>query len=266
MGRQRLYVELIAHTPLPESVVAMGARLCYSGADIAALSETSQRNDQSVYLQKLIDMGHLSPVEHVSYTFGIEGVSRALLAQITRHRIASFSVQSQRYVTQTKGESDFPYVVPPAVLALGEEAAARYDEQMRQIAVWYDEWNEVLGLERKEDARFVLPNACETRLVVTMNARELLHFLQVRSCERAQWEIRRLAWAMLAQLLRVSPQLFSLAGPNCTQGACAEGKMSCGRALDIKARMDEMKALVAAHRDDSDFARVASDWATNGID
>lgn len=260
MGKESLYAALIAHTPLPESVVAMGARLCYSDASIAALAEKSTSRDQSVYLQKLIDMGHLSPVEHVSYTFGIEGVSRALLAQITRHRIASFSVQSQRYVTQTD-DTGFGYIVPPSIQALGPEATARYDAQMRQIAAWYDEWNASLGLECKEDARFVLPNACETRMVVTMNARELLHFCKVRCCERAQWEIRCLAWAMLAQLLRVSPQLFALAGPNCRIDACGEGNMCCGRATEIAARWESLEMLLETHADSEQFARIASDWA-----
>ena len=174
--------------------------------------------------------GHLSVLEHVSFSFLISGVSRALLAQLTRHRIASYSVQSQRYVCLKGG---FPFVTPPKIAALGEEAVKVYNTQMDMMSRWYDEWLERLNTafpseKNEEDARFVLPNACETRLVMTMNARELHHFFELRCCNRAQWEIRHLADAMLAICKEEAPDLFGKAGPSCIRGRCPEAH-PCGK-------------------------------------
>ena len=244
------HVELLNYTPNPEKTVAMAAKVCYSASDLAALTMGVSEKDQSAFIARLIEMKHLSPLEHVSFTFGIEGVSRALLAQITRHRIASFSVQSQRYVDVGKtrashpddrfdrktAEIDFDYVVPDTIRTLGDEAVARYREQMQTIGTWYREWLDVLGEDKKEDARFVLPNACATRMIVTMNARELLHFFSLRCCNRAQWEIRNLAWEMLRLVAAVAPSLFVNAGPDCVRGACGQGKMSCGKPYGMEGR------------------------------
>ncbi|MDA8212871.1 MAG: FAD-dependent thymidylate synthase [Clostridia bacterium] len=240
MARQQLKVELLRHTFNPEEVVAMGAKLCYSGADIDELIKGIESADQSKFIEKLIDIGHLSPVEHASFTFGIEGVSRALLAQITRHRIASFSVKSQRYVGESSSGSQgrvFAYIIPPRIEALGPEYVAEFEKQMGQIQAWYDFWNEQLGNlgeASHEDARFVLPNAAETKMLVTMNARELYHFFELRCCNRAQWEIRALAQEMLRLVKRVAPVLFKHAGPGCVSGACPEGKLTCGQAKEMR--------------------------------
>ena len=207
-------VVLLDYTPDPEKVVALAAKLCYSDADIGDLKQGVDSKDVSKFLQRLVSMSHLSPIEHASFTFGIEGVSRALLAQITRHRIASFSVKSQRYVSAS-GEETFNYVIPPAIEALGEEYAAKFRAQMDEIQGWYSEWQTLLGgacEKSNEDARFVLPNAAETKMVVTMNARELMHFFRLRCCNRAQWEIREVAWQMLALVSEVAPMLFSASG------------------------------------------------------
>lgn len=264
MGCKKLYVELISHSMAPEAVVATGARLCYSESDIKELSQRSSTEDQSAFLKKLVDMGHLSPIEHASFTFGVQGVSRALLAQITRHRIASFSVQSQRYVDQT-GLDGFSYVIPPSIAALGADAIERYDKQMKQMAAWYDEWCDQVGASRKEDARFVLPNACETRIIMTMNARELMHMLEVRCCERAQWEIRAMAWAMLGHLLKAAPELFKNSGPRCISSACTEGKMSCGNKKDVSKRYDELKRTVDEMQSSENFSERISEWASDHI-
>ena len=236
MARTSLNVKLLACTPDPQQIVAMSARLCYAQADIQDLAQGVQKKDQSKYLQRLVDMGHLSPIEHCSFSFGIEGVSRSLLAQITRHRIASFSVQSQRYVSQQRAQGCFSYVLPPAIAALGEEAVKEFHEQMMTIQRWYNGWHEKLGSGEgsNEDARFVLPNACETRMVMTMNARELLHFFRLRCCNRAQWEIRALAWEMLRLCEKEAPVLFAKAGPACLDGPCPEGKMSCGKSAEVR--------------------------------
>ena len=216
-------VELIRQTMESESVVALAAKLCYAGGDLDSLLGKIAVNDQRSFLRKIREMGHESVLEHVSFSFLAEGVSRALLAQLTRHRIASFSVQSQRYVSYSKG---FGYVVPPTVRALGAEAVAEYDAQMAQMQAWYDGWQQKLNAN--EDARFVLPNACDTKMIVTMNARSLRNFFRLRCCNRAQWEIRAVADEMLRLCKEVAPTLFAKAGPPCVAGPCPEGKMSCG--------------------------------------
>jgi len=246
MGRVDLKVELLRYTPEPEEIVAMGAKLCYTSSDLDELKEGIQKKDQGSFVNKLLSMGHLSPVEHASFTFGIEGVSRSLLAQITRHRIASFSVKSQRYVGEQSGagkDGVFNYVIPPKIIDLGEEMVAEYERQMKTIQGWYDFWQEKLGNngeKSNEDARFVLPNACETKLVVTMNARELLHFFQLRCCNRAQWEIRALATRMLALVKEVAPNIFAQAGPGCLQGPCPEGPFTCGKAKEVRERFSQL--------------------------
>ena len=235
--RVRPNVVLIEYTPNPDSVVAAAGRLCYSNADIDALRMRVSEKDQTKYLTMLRKLGHLSTFEHVSFTFGIEGVSRALLAQITRHRIASFSVQSQRYVGQS-GENGIDYILPPEIEKLGDEYAKRFADQMDMMDKWYREWLELLGEGGKEDARFVLPNAAATRMVVTMNARELNHFFALRCCNRAQWEIRDVAWQMLKLAHEAAPALFDECGPECLRGRCPEGKMCCGRMDEVRARYD----------------------------
>ena len=227
-------VRLIAHTPEPEKVVAAAAKLCYSDAHITDLLDGLDEEKTARFLTMLSDLGHASPIEHASFTFGIEGVSRALLAQITRHRIASFSVQSQRYVSMAEG---FDYVIPPAIEALGEDAKQEFIRQMETMQAWYCDWQEKLGgagESANEDARFVLPNAAATRLVMTMNARELMHFFSLRCCNRAQWEIREMAWQMLALCKQAAPALFEHAGPACVSGACPEGKNTCGKAAEVR--------------------------------
>lgn len=235
-------VKLIRYTEDPEAVVALAAKLCYSNRDLDDLTDNILAKDNSKFISRLMDMGHLSPVEHASFTFSIEGVSRALLAQITRHRVASFSVRSQRYVS----ESDFDYVIPPAIEALGDDAVKKFVEQMDTIGGWYREWQSKLGEGEKsnEDARFVLPNACETKMVVTMNARELIHFFGLRCCNRAQWEIRSVAWLMLAEVLKVAPSLFKDCGPGCLNGKCPEGEKSCGKRKEMQEKRDEIMRLV----------------------
>ena len=216
-------VQLLAHTPAPEQLVAASAKLCYSAASIADLA-TSEADKAAEFIDKLPE-AHQSPFEHVSFTFGIEGVSRAMLAQITRHRIASFSVQSQRYVNM----DEFGYVIPPSIAA-NQDALDEYEHFMDRADLVYT-YLRSSGIPA-EDARFVLPNACETRMIVTMNARELLHFFSLRCCKRAQWEIRAVADEMLRLCKEVAPEIFAKAGPGCVRGRCPEGKMGCKHETD----------------------------------
>ena len=226
--RKKIKVALIRHTLFPEETIALGAKLCYSKSSISDLESKISAKDQSEFIQKLMNMGHESVLEHACFTFGVEGVSRVLLAQLTRHRIASFSVQSQRYVSYENG---FGYILPPSIEALGDDAVRKFQSQMDQMEKWYTEWQQQIGSGEKsnEDARFVLPNACETRVLITMNVRELRHFFSLRMCNRAQWEIRMMAEQMHKLCIEVAPELFTDAGPACLRGKCPEGEKSCGQ-------------------------------------
>lgn len=215
-------VELLNWTPDPENTVATAARLCYSNAKIAQLAEKMQGGKAQVLIEKLLEVGHLSPLEHASFTFGIEGVSRVLTHQLVRHRIASYSQKSQRYVE----ESGFDYVIPPSIQK-NAPAAKRYKQLMEEIGQGY---SELAAIVEREDARYCLPNACHTSIIVTMNCRSLFNFFELRCCQRAQWEIRTLAWQMLALVRKQSPGLFARAGARCDiDGTCPEGPKSCGR-------------------------------------
>lgn len=240
MPEVKLNVKLISYTPSPEKLTAMAAKLCYSPSSIDDIDSGLTEDKASAFIEKIIDIGHLSTIEHASFSFGIEGVSRTLLAQITRHRLASFSVQSQRYVSYSDG---FSYIVPPSIHALGHDAVEKYNQQMQLMQTWYDEWRIALGEKGEksnQDARFVLPGACETKMILTMNARELLHFFSLRCCNRAQWEIRDLAWKMFALVSDIAPALFQSAGPACVRGKCSEGKKTCGKAAEVKQKQQTL--------------------------
>jgi len=246
-----MHVELLAHTPDADKIVAAAAKLCYSKSEIQTLLDNLTPEKTERFLDMLVERGHESPVEHATFTFGIEGVSRALLAQITRHRIASFSVQSQRY----NESSSFEYVTPPEFEAI-PEAKAEFSRAMEEAASHYDSLREHLvrahtarlvaegmeeeeakkaaGKQANEDARFVLPNACCTKMIMTMNVRSLYNFFRLRCCNRAQWEIRELATQMLALCREAAPSLFRYAGPPCLKGKCPEGVFTCGKAGEIR--------------------------------
>lgn len=219
----KLKVTLLAHTPDADKVVAAAAKLCYSAADVNTLMDGLTADKVEAMCQKLADLGHESPIEHASYTFAVEGVSRALLAQLTRHRIASYSVQSQRYVDK----SDFDYVIPPSI-AVRKETRIAFEGLMESVNRYYAYLSSYDDIPN-EDARYVLPNACDTRIIFTMNARSLHNFFRLRCCNRAQWEIRAMADEMLRLCREVSPVLFKSAGPSCAvTGKCSEGAMCCG--------------------------------------
>lgn len=250
-------VELIAYTPDADKIVAAAAKLCYAKSDIDTLMDKLTPEKVENFLDMLSEIGHESPVEHASFTFGIEGVSRALLAQITRHRIASFSVQSQRYVDK----SGFEYITPPEIADI-PEALEEFNKAMEEDASHYASLKAILMNARKqkllsegkseaeaqkiaekaanEDARFVLPNACDTRMIVTMNVRSLRNFFKLRCCARAQWEIREVAIEMLRLCKSVAPVLFANAGPSCVSGKCGEGSMSCGKVKEMREKFKNL--------------------------
>ncbi|NOX19961.1 MAG: FAD-dependent thymidylate synthase [Nitrospirae bacterium] len=235
-------VILLRHTPEPEETVALAAKLCYSPSDIEALTEKIKKKDQQGFVKKLMNMGHLSPIEHASFTFAIEGISRACSHQLVRHRIASYSQQSQRYVSE---ESGFDYIIPPTIKE-DPELRKYFEEFMNQAQEVYNHivkrLNEkgLKGEAANQDARFVLPNACETKIIVTMNARELLHFFKQRCCLRAQWEIRAMAEEMLKLVKKVAPTIFHKAGPGCISGPCPEGDFTCGKLKEVRNRYKKL--------------------------
>ena len=239
-----MLVQLIAHTNDPEKTIAAAAKLCYSDAHIETLLDGLTPEKTEAFLQRLNDVGHASPIEHASFTFGIEGVSRTFLAQVT----------SQRYVRL----EDFRYVIPPEIEAI-PEARAQFIASMNDDAKKYLELVQTLenahtarfmedSLDEKaarakaskqanEDARFVLPNACETKMVMTMNCRSLQNFFNLRCCNRAQWEIR----AVADEVLPLAPHIFASAGPRCLVGPCPEGRMCCGKQTEVRAKYAKLK-------------------------
>lgn len=244
-------VELIAYTPNPDAVVAAAAKLCYSKSGVSDIQQKLDDKETERFVQMLVDMGHESPVEHCSFTFAIEGISRACSHQLVRHRIASYSQQSQRYVSL----NNFEYIIPPEIendSEIKQDFINAMDECKKHYNIIFEKlceryYNEHIkdGMSEKaakskaekkaaEDARFVLPNACETKIVVTMNIRSLFNFFRHRCCNRAQWEIRALAEKMLMLCKEKAPVLFKKAGPGCVAGVCPEGKMSCGKMNEMK--------------------------------
>lgn len=242
-------VKLLAYTPDPEKVIATAAKLCYSSSTIDELQDGLDEEKTINFINMLMSLGHESPIEHVSFTFGIEGISRACSHQLVRHRIASYSQKSQRYVNETQ----FEYVTPEAI-ASDPVTKDVYDETMQLLQGRYDFIRTGLiqkyvkdGMDEKaaekkanEDARMILPNACTTSIIVTMNIRSLFNFFKHRCCNRAQWEIRDVANEMLRQCMSVAPNIFKYAGPDCiTKGKCSEGKMTCGKRPNLIREVEE---------------------------
>jgi len=260
-----LKVKLIEHTPNPEKIIAAAAKLCYSQVGVDEILENMNEQKTGQFLDMLMTYGHHSPIEHVSFTFAIEGVSRSLTHQLVRHRVASYSQQSQRYV-KLEG---FEYIIPPSI-EKNKGAKEIFVSSMNRVQKEYNQLVEILAkneldnlikdyliagkllnakeinekqyivLQNKsekkaiEDARYVFPNACETKIIATMNARELIHFFNQRCCMRAQWEIRQMAKTMLMQARMVAPVLFKYAGPSCVSGPCPEGGMCCGKTIEVR--------------------------------
>ena len=221
-------VTLIEHTPNPELTVALAARLCYSPVSINDLRAKLESADIEQFLDKIMSLGHHSVLEHASFTFGIEGVSRVTTHQLVRHRIASFSQQSQRYVSH---KDQFTSIMPDTI---AENADARQIFAFMSETV-HKAYAQLVDLGiPPEDARYILPNATESKIIMTMNARELLHFFALRCCQRAQWEIREMAIEMLRVVKKVAPVIFREAGPGCVGAPCPEGQFCCGQTAEVR--------------------------------
>jgi|SRR6056297_1458844 len=219
--------ELIDYTDNPERNVATAARLCYSKKGAAQLNKEMSREKVEDLVRKVVGMGHTSTLEHTYFFFHVQ-CSRVTSHQIVRQRIGtSYSQRSQRYVT----EDNFDYIIPPKIKK-NEKTHKMFKEKMKELEDTYLELIE-MGVP-KEDARFILPTI-KTNLVVSYNARSLMHFIRLRACNRAQWEIRILARQMLKEVKKVAPVIFENAGPPCeTDGECPEGDLSCGKIDKIK--------------------------------
>jgi thymidylate synthase (FAD) len=221
-------IELLSHTPDPEKVVALAARLCYSPSSIGELQQRLGASDIDAFLDKIMSLGHHSVLEHAAFTFGIEGISRVTTHQLVRHRIASYSQQSQRYVSH---KDEFTSIMPDTI-ADNPEARQIFAFMSETVHKAYAQLVE-MGIPA-EDARYILPNATETKIVMTMNARELLHFFALRCCQRAQWEIREMSVEMLRLVKKIAPAIFREAGPGCVSGPCPEGQFCCGQTQEIR--------------------------------
>ena len=221
-------VTLIEHTPNPELTVALAARLCYSPSAISELRHKLEATDIEKFLNKIMALGHYSVLEHISFTFGMEGISRVTTHQLVRHRIASFSQQSQRYVSH---KDEFTSIMPDSI---AENADARQIFAFMSETV-HKAYAQLVDMGiPPEDARYILPNATETKIIMTMNARELLHFFALRCCQRAQWEIREMSIEMLRLVKKVAPIVFREAGPGCVGGPCPEGQFCCGQTTEVR--------------------------------
>ncbi len=234
MPQVKMKVKLLEMSENAISLIHAACRQCYSekfAGDIFT-NPTPNSKAEEEFVRKVVASGHESPLEHVKFTFAVEGVSRALTHQLVRHRLASYSQQSQRYVK----EKDFDYIIPPSV-ERNPEAKKLFLDLMNVIQENYTGLLKFLaednmnGESANQDARFVLPQASETKIVVTMNCRELLNFFKHRCCTRAQWEIRALAQDILNICKEKIPAVFSEAGAKCEAlGYCPEGeKFCCGK-------------------------------------
>lgn len=220
-------VILISHTSQPEMVITNAGKLCYSALNIDDLNKKITPAEAKKFVEKLKKLGHTSVFEHISFTFAAEGISRACTHQLVRHRIASYSQQSQRYVKK----KNFQFIFPPT---LNKNKKAK-EIFLQTINTLQQNYEKLLNLNiPAEDARYILPNACETKITITMNARELLHFFKLRLCDRAQWEIRNLADEMLKLVKEVAPTVFKNAGPACVTGPCTEGEFYCGKLKEYR--------------------------------
>lgn len=214
-------VSIISHTENPLETIYRAARQCYSAGSVAAMEPVS-REKMAELVQRCIRSGHTSVLEHASFTFAISGVSRALSHQLVRHRMASYSQQSQRFVKV----EDIEYVCPPSLRDETSADRAYFLSALKRAAHTYK--TIVADGVPAEDARFILPNATATNIVVSMNCRAMLHFLEERCCSKAQWEIRELAWSMRQKLVKILPEVFETVGPKCWHiGYCPEDR-GCG--------------------------------------
>lgn len=216
-------VQLLNYSNNPEKTVALAAKLCYTTKSIEQIIKSIEKEKPDRIIKKIIKLGHYSVLEHVSFTFGIEDISRVTSHQLVRHRLASYAQKSQRYTKITETE---PYIIPKEI-AHNQDLMLKFQEISAKSTAFYLELLEK-GISF-EDARYILPQATTTNIIFTANARELLHFFRLRCCNRAQWEIRELACNMLKIVKDIAPNIFANAGPPCLNGLCPEGELSCGR-------------------------------------
>ncbi|MDD4937974.1 MAG: FAD-dependent thymidylate synthase [Candidatus Shapirobacteria bacterium] len=226
----KLKVELLSYTVDPEGIVVAAIRQCYSSVGAKELKEKTSQEIKERLIKQVIESGHTSTLEHASFTFAIDGVSRVTEIHLIRHRIASFSIQSGRYVKR----GDAAYRVPPKLKNLKDKKL--YQKYLKHLDSSQKLYNELIeaGISA-EDARFCQPQSVQVKIVMSMNARELLHFFSLRTCTRAQWEIQEIGHQMLKLVRGVAPIIFENSGPPCiSEKLCNQGKLSCGIWKNIK--------------------------------
>ena len=225
-------VKLLSYTANPQRVIYAAARQCYSknsAYDIFKDSKETNLKKIKDFIKHLAQRNHLSPLEHVNFSFAIEGISRVCSHQLVRHRLASYSQQSQRYVNM----DEFNFIIPP-LIKNNKKLHKRFLKLIEEVKKTYADMKQILKEENlgkeaiNQDLRFILPQAAETKIALTMNARQLLHFFGERMCMRAQWEIRALANKMFSLCNKILPEVFFLAGPKCKyMRYCPEGYTEC---------------------------------------
>jgi len=228
-------VTLLAHTPDPEHVVGSAAQTSFKDKPPTEIfAKTTTEKAQKV-LKRVMGYGHVSVIEHATFTFAVEDISRVAEVQLVRHRIASYTIKSGRY---NKTHCD---VVIPSSIAKNEQAKKKVNDFIEYNTKLIQELLD-MGIPF-EDARMLSPQGIKTNIVFTMNARELLHFFSLRCCRRAQWELRQLADDMLKEVKKVAPTIFENAGPNCVKlGYCPERELKpedCN-IVEIKNKYKEM--------------------------
>lgn len=232
----KIKVTLLSHTADPEQNVVAAIRQCYSSVGAEELKEKTTEEVRKRLIKQVIESGHTSTLEHASFTFAIDGVSRVTEIHLIRHRIASFSIQSGRYVKR----GDAAYRIPPKIKALKDKKLL--EKYLKHLEKTQELYNELIEAEiPAEDARYCQPQSIQVKIVMSMNARELLHFFSLRTCTRAQWEVQEVARLMLKEVRKVAPTIFENAGPPCvSEKICNQGKLSCGIWKNIKgARLKE---------------------------
>jgi thymidylate synthase (FAD) len=232
-------VLLVSHTPDPDRLCAQAALVSKWPEGWSAFKDRWNDSTDLQHLRDALEKGHVSVIEHAVFTFSIEGISRAASHQLVRHRLASYTQQSQRYVTLHDSN---PFIIPHTILK-NKKASSLMKSQASDARITYKKLLD-MGIPR-EDARFILPTATRTNIILTMNARELLHFFALRCCQRTQWELRDVAWTMLKLVKSVAPIIFSKGGPTCVQtGTCPEGDLSCGQIDSMKKKAASLDTTV----------------------
>lgn len=229
-----LHVELLSYTPDPANLIGLAGRMCYSDAGIEGIKEKINREEQNGFIEKIIKLGSKSILDHINFTFAVEGISKRLSRQLATYKLTSLSQKPEKYI---KADNGFKYIIPES-LANKPEKLTLFTELMQDISDLF------VKLVKKgvseEDACYILPDACETKLILTMSAGELIPFFEVNCCNNAPWEIKSLADLMIQECIKTVPAIFKFTGPGCLFGPCPEGDETCGDEEEMRRKYHEL--------------------------